>query len=178
MRELIARIDRHLCARTLRNHGRRQSDDAAADDGDFLRQDRHRLADRNLCRSPRKRPSAAAMAVIVDDQSIADLLGLQPRSLRTERADAAFDVDDLVDAHPHRHEQRRAGWRSRRAFYRGRAALQACQPAQRERSLEQIPAVPRAVSSHRLPPVAMQHDCGCGGGRQSSFFDPPRAGRI
>ena len=46
------------------------------------------------------------MAVIVDDELVADLFGVEPRTRGAERTQADGDVEQPVDARPHRRQRR------------------------------------------------------------------------
>jgi hypothetical protein len=94
----VLAVDAHAQAGALRDAGGGQADGTAADDGDVLlarRQDQRQCF---LGRAPGQRPSAAAMAVVVDNGLAVEALGLDARALRAEGARGDGDVDDAVGA--------------------------------------------------------------------------------
>jgi len=60
----------------------------------------------------------------MDHQRVADLLGVEPTAHRAERAKAAFDVDQLIGAHAHRHEPWSREARNAQRFGQRRTCLQ------------------------------------------------------
>ena len=105
-RQKVARIDRHLHARPLRGNGRAQPNNAAPDDGHGVGQNRSGFFNRDVGRAPGQRPTAAAVAIVVNDELVADGLGVQPRSHGPEGPQAAPDVDDPLRTQAVRRQRR------------------------------------------------------------------------
>src|SRR5262249_962032 len=115
-----------LGAGTLREDRSGEAKRTAADHRDRARTDRHRLAHGNRARAPGERPAAAAMTIVVDDELVADLLGVEPRARGAERTQADGYVEQAIEARRNgcELEWRRCGG-LRRAVPEGRAAAEA-----------------------------------------------------
>lgn len=97
-RQLFACVDRDFGAGALRQDRRSKTQDAAADHRDLPCAGLHRLAHGERAGTPGQRPPAAAMAVIVNDQSAADTLAVEARSGGAEGARTDGDVEDAIGA--------------------------------------------------------------------------------
>src|SRR5687767_6003115 len=60
------------------------------------------LAHRDRAGAPRQRPTAAAVAVVVHHERVADALGIEARTSGTKGAQAHRDVEDAIGARPKR----------------------------------------------------------------------------
>ena len=87
---------------------RRQPEGAATDHGDVALAGRHaRCAVAHGAGSPRQRPAAAAVTVVVDHRLVAQLLDIHPRTLGPERARAHCHARDAINADAQRRELQR-----------------------------------------------------------------------
>ncbi len=66
----------------------------------------HRLLRRHHRGTPRERPPAAAMAVVVHDRLVAHFLDIEPRPGRPKRAQAHRDAEDAVGMRADRNQRR------------------------------------------------------------------------
>ena len=97
-REVLG-VDRDLGAALLQEARAGQAHGAAAEDRESLLSRRPRFVDGELGRAPGERDAAAAVAVVVDDGLVADLLRPDDEPRRPVRTEADDRPDDAVLRH-------------------------------------------------------------------------------
>jgi hypothetical protein len=120
VRRQILRVNRDARTGALQLDRCGEADRAAADHADVAFAGRQRAVGGDGPGSPRQRPAAATVPVVVHDRLVADRLNVSARSLRPERPRADRDSCDAIDAGPQQRQlqrgpARRAGCRSQPA---------------------------------------------------------------
>ena len=98
VRRKFLRVDRHARAGPLREDRRRQPERAAPDDAQIPFARGHGELHRKGARSPRQRPAAASVTVVVNDILVPHPFDLDPRALRAKGPRADRDPGDAVRA--------------------------------------------------------------------------------
>ena len=100
----LLRVDGHAQALTLRDDGGRESEGSAADDRHVAAAEQRGpgLRHRHVGRTPRQRPAAAAMSIVVHDDAVADVLDVHSRPGSTEGPQAHGGAEDAIGVGPNR----------------------------------------------------------------------------
>lgn len=107
-RRAFAGVDGDLQTGALRGKGGGEAESTAAEDGEFAEGglSSEGSPDGDLGRAPGERPAASPVAVVVDDELVAEALGVHARTGGAEGAQADGDAEDAVEVSADRGEGR------------------------------------------------------------------------
>lgn len=105
--DAVLRVDGHIRPGALGDGRGRQPERPRPHHGDILRATGERCPHNRHTGAPRERPTAAAVAVVMNHQLVADGLGVHPRSCGAERTQAHRDPRQPPNVRTDRRELRR-----------------------------------------------------------------------
>ena len=146
LRRPFLRVNSDLRTGPQQQRCRSQPQRSAADNRDLALAQRHRLFGRNRARSPRKRPAASAMPIVMNNSLVADLFDVQPRSRRAERPKANRDAEDPIGLRANRRDLQRRSRRDGRSMCDADAARK----TRSSRGREEVSSFQRWASNARL----------------------------